>query len=198
MKSTNIASSPIFYFFKRLVYRCHGRKKNRCDKLPSVKQKRFPVKHIDDLWKSYFGICTLNSTNMYQVVPGGAGGTITDVIPKQKLSKDTRPLVGAGVIGLVLVIAAVTAWCYYIASLRKAELLKTELLDLNKDGYIIRNQGGSIVFRMDFRLVFQFILFIFLLFKFPYTEKMRPLDIQIHYFKYVLNFLSFNRNVRFV
>lgn len=135
---------------------------------------------------------------MYQVVPGGAGGTVTDVIPKQKLSKDTRPLVGAGVIGLVLVIAAVTAWCYYIASLRKAELLKTELLDLNKDGYIIRNQGGSIVFRMDFRLVFQFILFIFLLFKFPYTEKMRPLDIQIHYFKYVLNFLSFNRNVRFV
>lgn len=90
---------------------------------------------------------------MYQVVPGGAGGTITDVIPKQKHSKDTRPLVGAGVIGLVLVIAAVTAWCYYIASLRKAELLKTQLLDLNKDGYIIRNQGGSIVFRMDFRLV---------------------------------------------
>lgn len=89
---------------------------------------------------------------MYQVVPGGAGGTITDVIPKQKHSKVTRPVVGAGVIGLVLVIAAVTAWCYYIGSLRKAELLKTQLLDLNKDGYIIRNQGGSIVFRMDFRL----------------------------------------------
>ncbi len=90
---------------------------------------------------------------MHQVVPGGAGGTITDVIPQQKKSKYTRPLVGAGVIGLVLVIAAVTAWCYYMASLRKAELLKTQLLDLNKDGYIIRNQGGSIVFRMDFRLV---------------------------------------------
>lgn len=98
---------------------------------------------------------------MYQVVPGGAGGTITDVIPKQKHSKDTRPLVGAGVIGLVLVIAAVTAWCYYIASLRKAELLKTQLLDLNKDGYIIRNQGGSIVFRMDFRLVFTMVFEIF-------------------------------------
>lgn len=96
---------------------------------------------------------------MYQVVPGGAGGTITDVIPKQKHTKDTRSLVGAGVIGLILVIAAVTAWCYYIASLRKAELLKTQLLDLNKDGYIIRNQGGSIVFKMDFRLV----LFAFLL-----------------------------------
>ncbi|CAL8402721.1 unnamed protein product [Arctogadus glacialis] len=88
---------------------------------------------------------------MYQVVPGGAGGTITDVIPKQKLTKDSRPLVGAGIIGSVLVISAVTAWCYYIASLRKAELLKTQLLDLNKDGYIIRNQQGSIVFRMDFR-----------------------------------------------
>lgn len=98
---------------------------------------------------------------MYQVVPGGAGGTITDVIPKQKHSKDTRPLVGAGVIGLVLAIAAVSAWCYYIASLRKAELLKTQLLDLNKDGYIIRNQGGSIVFRMDFRLVSFFCDFYF-------------------------------------
>uniref|UniRef100_A0A3Q3INZ6 Glycoside hydrolase family 31 TIM barrel domain-containing protein n=1 Tax=Monopterus albus TaxID=43700 RepID=A0A3Q3INZ6_MONAL len=80
-----------------------------------------------------------------------AGGTNTDVLPKQKHNRDTRPLVGAGVIGLVLVIAAVAAWCYYIASLRKAELFKTQLLDLNKDGYIIRNQGGSIVFRMDFR-----------------------------------------------
>lgn len=88
---------------------------------------------------------------MYQVVPGGAGGTDLDALPKQKHHRDTRPLVGAGVIGLFLVIAAVTAWCYYIASLRKAELLKTQLLDLNKDGYIIRNQGGAIVFRMEFR-----------------------------------------------
>lgn len=89
---------------------------------------------------------------MYQVVPGGAGGTITTGIPlKQKMGKDGRPLVGAGVLGLVLVIAAVTAWCYYIASLRKADLLKTELLDLNKDGFLIRNQAGAIVFRMAFR-----------------------------------------------
>lgn len=114
---------------------------------------------------------------MYQVVPGGAGGTITDVIPKSKLRKDTRPLVGAGVIGLVLVIAAVAAWCYYIASLRKAELLKTELLDLNKDGYIIRNQGGAIVFRMKFRFVFRFFYIVvlkpnlfFCSMKFPYTS----------------------------
>ena len=91
---------------------------------------------------------------MYQVVPGGAGGTITNVTHiKQKLTRETRPLVGAGVLGVVLVIAAVTSWCYYIASLRKAELLKTELLDLNKDGYIIRNQAGSIVFKMAFKYV---------------------------------------------
>ncbi|XP_016148344.1 uncharacterized family 31 glucosidase KIAA1161-like [Sinocyclocheilus grahami] len=51
----------------------------------------------------------------------------------------------------ILVIAAVTAWCYYIASLRKADLLKTELLDLNKDGFLIRNQAGGIVLKMGFR-----------------------------------------------
>ena len=40
---------------------------------------------------------------MYQVVPGGAGGTITNVTPiKQKLTRETRPLVGAGVLGVVL------------------------------------------------------------------------------------------------
>lgn len=88
---------------------------------------------------------------MYQVVPGGAGGTITDGVPIKKINKESRPLVGAGVLGLVLVIAAVTAWCYYIASLRKADLLKTELLDLNKDGFLIRNQAGGIVFKMAFR-----------------------------------------------
>ncbi len=90
---------------------------------------------------------------MYQVVPGGAGGTITDGMPIKKIDKDSRPLVGAGVIGAILVIAAVTAWCYYIASLRKADLLKTELLDLNKDGFLIRNQAGGIVLKMGFRSV---------------------------------------------
>lgn len=88
---------------------------------------------------------------MYQVVPGGAGGTITDGVPIKKINKESRPLVGAGVLGLVLVIASVTAWCYYIASLRKADLLKTELLDLNKDGFLIRNHTGVIVFKMTFR-----------------------------------------------
>ncbi|XP_062410317.1 myogenesis-regulating glycosidase [Sardina pilchardus] len=89
---------------------------------------------------------------MYQVVPGGAGGTITDATPiKKSISKDTRPVVAAGVLGVVLVIAAVTAWCYYIASLPKPDLLRTEMLELNKDGFIIRNQAGSMVFKMAFR-----------------------------------------------
>lgn len=70
---------------------------------------------------------------------------------KQNLSRDRRPLLGAGLLGLILIIAAVTAWCYYIASLAKADLLKTELLDLNRDGFLIRNQAGAIVFRMAFR-----------------------------------------------
>lgn len=88
---------------------------------------------------------------MYQVVPGGAGGTIMEGVPLKKKNKEIRPLVGAGVLGLVLVLAAVTAWCYYIASLRKADHLKTELLDLNKDGFLIRNQAGGVVFKMAFR-----------------------------------------------
>ncbi|XP_012685658.1 myogenesis-regulating glycosidase [Clupea harengus] len=88
---------------------------------------------------------------MYQVVPGGAGGTITDAPPIKKISKDTRPVVAAGVLGVVLVIAAVTAWCYYIASLPKPDLLRTEMLELNKDGFIIRNQAGATVFKMAFR-----------------------------------------------
>ena len=79
-------------------------------------------------------------TKMY-----GAGGTCTNAKPiKQKLKRDARPLVVVSILGLVLEISAVTTSCYYIGSLRKAELLKTELLDLNKDGYIIRNQAGSI------------------------------------------------------
>lgn len=54
-------------------------------------------------------------------------------------------------LGCVLVLAAVVAWCYYSASLRKAQLLKTELLDLNRDGFIIRNQAGAVIFSMAFR-----------------------------------------------
>lgn len=70
---------------------------------------------------------------------------------KKKRGYDGRPMVLAGMLGCVLVLAAVVAWCYYSASLRKAQLLKTELLELNKDGFIIRNQAGAVIFTMAFR-----------------------------------------------
>ncbi|KFP40151.1 putative family 31 glucosidase KIAA1161, partial [Chlamydotis macqueenii] len=58
---------------------------------------------------------------------------------------------GAVLLGLVLFIAAVVAGCYYTVSLRKAERLKTELMDLRADGFVIRNQHGEVVFRLAFR-----------------------------------------------
>uniref|UniRef100_A0A8C3XBB5 Myogenesis regulating glycosidase (putative) n=1 Tax=Cyanoderma ruficeps TaxID=181631 RepID=A0A8C3XBB5_9PASS len=70
---------------------------------------------------------------------------------KQKPSKELRPMLGAILLGLMLFIAAVVAWCYYTVSLRKAERLKTELMDLRADGFIIRNQHGEVVFRLAFR-----------------------------------------------
>ncbi|KAK1176616.1 myogenesis-regulating glycosidase-like [Acipenser oxyrinchus oxyrinchus] len=87
---------------------------------------------------------------MYQMVQGNVAAS--PVNPKLKQTKEMRPLVGASVLGTLLVLAAVVAWSYYTASLRKADLLKTELLDLNRDGFVIWNRpGGKIVFRMDFR-----------------------------------------------
>ncbi|XP_021236199.1 uncharacterized family 31 glucosidase KIAA1161-like [Numida meleagris] len=70
---------------------------------------------------------------------------------KQKPSKELRPMLGAVTLGLILFIAAVVAWCYYTVSLRKAERLKTELMDLRADGFVIRNQHGEVVFRLAFR-----------------------------------------------
>lgn len=95
---------------------------------------------------------------MYQIVPVAPGEQQTDGRPsgsplKKKLAQEGRPLVLAGMLGFVLVLAAVVAWCYYSASLRKAQLLKTELLDLNKDGFIISNQAGAVIFTMRFRWV---------------------------------------------
>jgi len=95
---------------------------------------------------------------MYHIVPvapgeqqtaRGAGGSPL----KKKLSHEGRPLVAAGLLGCVLVLAAVVAWCYYSASLRKAQLLKAELLELDKDGFVIHNQAGAVVFSMTFRWV---------------------------------------------
>ncbi|XP_051924782.1 myogenesis-regulating glycosidase-like isoform X1 [Hippocampus zosterae] len=93
---------------------------------------------------------------MYQIVPVAPGeqhlSDETGGSPlKKRGNQEARPLVIASVLGCVLVLAAVVAWCYYSASLRKAQLMKTELLDLNKDGFVIRNQAGTIIFTMTFR-----------------------------------------------
>uniref|UniRef100_A0A8C5MZT3 Myogenesis-regulating glycosidase n=2 Tax=Leptobrachium leishanense TaxID=445787 RepID=A0A8C5MZT3_9ANUR len=69
---------------------------------------------------------------------------------KQKVPRQQRALIWAILFGIVLVIFAVVAWCYYSISLRKANHLKVEKLDLKKDGFVIRNQQGSLVFRMAF------------------------------------------------
>ncbi|NWV77904.1 MYORG glycosidase, partial [Dasyornis broadbenti] len=56
--------------------------------------------------------------------------------------------VGAILLGLVL-IAVVVAVCTVL--LRKTERLKMELMDLQADGFVIRNQHGEVVFRLAFR-----------------------------------------------
>lgn len=87
----------------------------------------------------------LSATDMYAFLPDN----FTPVKPKP--SKELKPLLGSTVLGLLLVLAAVVAWCYYSASLRKAERLRAELLDLNLGGFSIRNQKGEQVFRLAFR-----------------------------------------------
>ncbi|ETE57483.1 putative family 31 glucosidase, partial [Ophiophagus hannah] len=70
---------------------------------------------------------------------------------KQKPAKELKPMIGAIVVGLILFIAAVVAWCYYVASLRKAERLKTAEMDLRQDGFTIKNQNGELVFKVAFQ-----------------------------------------------
>ncbi|XP_015245686.1 PREDICTED: uncharacterized family 31 glucosidase KIAA1161-like [Cyprinodon variegatus] len=93
---------------------------------------------------------------MYRIVPGDPGEQmVTDGTRgsphKKKLGPEGRRMVIAGLLGCVLVLAAVIAWCHYSVSVLKAQLLKTESLDLKKDGYIIRNRHGAIIFTMTFR-----------------------------------------------
>ncbi|XP_012683926.1 myogenesis-regulating glycosidase [Clupea harengus] len=92
---------------------------------------------------------------MYQIVQGTVGDLYPGPFrkpPKQKKwGRQGRPMLLAITLGVVLVMAAIVAWCYYSASLRRAEILKTELLDLKSDGFIIRNQVNEVIFRMFFR-----------------------------------------------
>lgn len=95
---------------------------------------------------------------MYQIVPAtvgdvGLSGMRDYTTPKERVVRRGRRLIASSLFGVVLVLAAVVAWCYYSVSLRKADLLKIELLDLKKDGFIIRSQAGAIIFRMAFRYV---------------------------------------------
>lgn len=95
---------------------------------------------------------------MYQIVPAtagdiGLGGMREYTPPKKRVDRRGRQLIASSLFGAVLVIAAVAAWCYYFVSLRKADLLKTELLELNKDGFVIHSQAGAVIFRMAFRYV---------------------------------------------
>lgn len=86
-----------------------------------------------------------SATAMYTFLPDNFSPV------KPKPSKEVKPLLGSAVLGLLLVLAAVVAWCYYSASLRKAERLRAELLDLHRGGFSIRNQKGEQVFRLAFR-----------------------------------------------
>ncbi|KAI4901683.1 hypothetical protein NFI96_029222 [Prochilodus magdalenae] len=94
---------------------------------------------------------------MYQIVPATVGDVGLSAMrqytpPKQKrVDRQRRRMIIAGLIGAALVIAAMASWCYYSASLSKADLLKTELLDLSKDGFVIHNQAAAVVFQMAFR-----------------------------------------------
>lgn len=92
---------------------------------------------------------------MYQIVQGTVGdlypGPFTKPPKQRKWGRQGRPMIFAIILGVVLVMAAIVAWCYYSASLRRAEILKTELLELKKDGFIIRNQDANVIFRMFFR-----------------------------------------------
>lgn len=92
---------------------------------------------------------------MYQIVSATVGdigiSAMSPYSPPKRKRVGRRPLIEASALGFVLVLAAIVAWCYYSASLHKADLLTTEQLDLNKHGYVIRNQAGVVIFRMQFR-----------------------------------------------
>uniref|UniRef100_UPI00398F0E55 myogenesis-regulating glycosidase n=1 Tax=Pristiophorus japonicus TaxID=55135 RepID=UPI00398F0E55 len=82
---------------------------------------------------------------MYQVVPGSLPAA------REKQSKEAKPLICTIFLGLVLVIAAVVAWCYYTASLKKLNSFQIEQLELSKDGFVIRKSANLVSFEMGFK-----------------------------------------------
>lgn len=97
---------------------------------------------------------------MYQIVSAtvgdiGIGAMSHYSTPRRnRVSRPSRSVITASALGVILVIAAMVAWCYYYSSLQKANRLTTERLDLNKDGFVIRNQVGVVIFKMAFRYFF--------------------------------------------
>lgn len=102
---------------------------------------------------------------MYQIVSATVGdigiGAMSRYSPpkRNRISRPSSPLITASALGVILVLAAMVAWCYYYASLQKANRLTTERLDLKKDGFVIRNQAGVVIFKMAFRYFFEMLLF---------------------------------------
>ncbi|XP_062398869.1 myogenesis-regulating glycosidase-like [Sardina pilchardus] len=87
---------------------------------------------------------------MYQIVQGTVGDLYPGPFTKPPKQKKCSPMPFAIIVGVVLVMSAIVARSYS-ASLCRVEILKAELLDLKKDGFIIHNQEGDIIFRMFFR-----------------------------------------------
>uniref|UniRef100_A0A8D0GNR5 MYORG glycosidase n=1 Tax=Sphenodon punctatus TaxID=8508 RepID=A0A8D0GNR5_SPHPU len=70
---------------------------------------------------------------------------------EQWTAKELKPMLGVNVVVGLIFIATVVICGYYMTPLRKTGRLKMDLIDLKKDGLIITNQNGVMVFRMAFR-----------------------------------------------
>ncbi len=98
-----------------------------------------------------------SAVKMHQIVSGTVGdfgiGAMSHYSPpkRKRVGRPSRPVILASTLGVILVFAAIVAWCYYSSSLHKANLLTTERLDLKKDGFVIRSQTGVVIFKMEFR-----------------------------------------------
>lgn len=82
---------------------------------------------------------------MYQVVPGNLPAA------REKQSKEAKPLICSVLLGVLLIIAAGVAWCYYSASLKKVNCIKIDDLELYEDGFIIKKTDGPDLFEMGFK-----------------------------------------------